>query len=84
MKADQPLIQLSDIWKSFGAIQALRGVSLDIMPGETLGLLGDNAAGKSTLMKILTGVYQPDRGRIQVSGEPAVLDHRSLLRHPGG
>src|SRR5580704_8621432 len=53
----QSLVELSDIWKSFGAIRALRGVSLDIMPGETVALLGDNAAGKSTLMKILTGVY---------------------------
>jgi ABC-type sugar transport system ATPase subunit len=83
MKAGQPLVELSDIWKSFGAIRALRGVSLDIMPGETLGLLGDNAAGKSTLMKILTGVYQPDRGQIRVGGESVVLDRPSESRRRG-
>lgn len=64
-----PVISLIDIWKSFGAVRALRGVDLAVMPGETLGLVGDNAAGKSTLMKILTGVYQPDRGAIEVSGK---------------
>jgi ABC-type sugar transport system ATPase subunit len=83
MKVGQPLVKLSDIWKSFGAIQALRGVSLDVMPGETLGLLGDNAAGKSTLMKILTGVYQPDRGQIHVAGEWVVLDRPSESRRRG-
>jgi ribose transport system ATP-binding protein len=83
MKPGQPLVELSDIWKSFGAIRALRGVSLDIMPGETLGLLGDNAAGKSTLMKILTGVYQPDRGQIRVGGEAVVLDRPSESRRRG-
>jgi ABC-type sugar transport system ATPase subunit len=83
MKVGQPLVKLSDIWKSFGAIQALRGVSLDVMPGETLGLLGDNAAGKSTLMKILTGVYQPDRGQIHVAGESVVLDRPSESRRRG-
>ena len=77
-------MELSDIWKSFGAIRALRGVSLEkIMPGQTLGLLGDNAAGKSTLMKILTGVYQPDRGQIQVGGESVVLDRPSESRRRG-
>jgi simple sugar transport system ATP-binding protein len=83
IKVEQPLVELSDIWKSFGAIRALRGVSLDIMPGETLGLLGDNAAGKSTLMKILTGVYQPDRGQIRVGGESVVLDRPSESRRRG-
>jgi ABC-type sugar transport system ATPase subunit len=79
----QSLVELSDIWKSFGAIRALRGVSLDIMPGETVALLGDNAAGKSTLMKILTGVYQPDRGQIRVNGEPVVFDRPSESRRRG-
>lgn len=64
-----PLVELNDIHKSFGAIHSLRGVSLDIRPGETFALLGDNAAGKSTLMKVLTGVYQPDSGSIRMDGE---------------
>ena len=64
-----PLIKLTDIRKTFGAVTALRGVSLDVEPGETFALLGDNAAGKSTLMKILTGVYQPDHGSIEFLGD---------------
>lgn len=66
----KPLIKLIDIRKTFGAVTALRGVTLDIMPGETFALLGDNAAGKSTLMKVLTGVYQPDSGSIDLDGKP--------------
>jgi ABC-type sugar transport system ATPase subunit len=83
VNTDQPLAELVDIRKSFGAIRALRGVSLDIMPGETLALLGDNAAGKSTLMKILTGVYQPDRGEIRIGGRPVVFDRPSQSRQLG-
>lgn len=66
----KPLISLTEIRKTFGAVTALRGVTLDIRPGETFALLGDNAAGKSTLMKVLTGVYQPDSGSIELDGEP--------------
>ena len=49
--------------KSFGAIDALRGVDLELWPGEALGLVGDNAAGKSTLTKILAGALVPDSGQ---------------------
>jgi len=82
-ETNRPLIELVDIWKSFGPIRALRGVGLDIMPGETLALLGYNAAGKSTLMKILTGVYQPDRGEIRVGGQSVVFDRPSKSRELG-
>jgi simple sugar transport system ATP-binding protein len=54
---------------TFGSLQALRGVDLDIMPGECLGLVGDNAAGKSTLTKVISGTYIPDAGTITVEGE---------------
>ena len=56
--------------KSFGSIEALRGVDLDLWPGEVLGLVGDNAAGKSTLTKILAGAYLPDEGTIELDGRP--------------
>jgi simple sugar transport system ATP-binding protein len=65
-----PRISLRDIRKNFGSLQALRGVDLDIYAGECLGLVGDNAAGKSTLTKIISGVYIPDDGTISVDGEP--------------
>ena len=65
-----PLVEMRNIHKQFGAVQALRGVNLSLYPREVLGLVGDNAAGKSTLMKILTGAYQPDAGEILIDGQP--------------
>jgi ABC-type sugar transport system ATPase subunit len=65
-----PLVQMRGIEKSFGAVQALRGANLTLWPNEVLGLVGDNAAGKSTLMKTLTGVHQPDAGEIRLEGAP--------------
>ena len=78
-----PLIELRDIRKSFGAVVALRGVSLDVRPGETFALLGDNAAGKSTLMKVLTGVHQPDEGSILFDGEQVTFATPAASRSRG-
>jgi simple sugar transport system ATP-binding protein len=78
-----PLVSLTDIRKSFGAVTALRGVSLDVLPGETFALLGDNAAGKSTLMKVLTGVHQPTAGTIAMDGEPVVFHSPAVSRERG-
>ncbi len=64
-----PLVSLRGIRKTFGSLQALRGVDLDILPGECLGLVGDNAAGKSTLTKVISGTYIPDGGTIAVDGQ---------------
>ena len=65
-----PIVEMRAISKSFGPVQALVNVNLHLMPGEVLGLVGDNSAGKSTLMKILTGAYQRDAGEILIDGEP--------------
>ena len=62
------ILDLKDISRSFGAIQALAGVDLALKRGEVLGLMGDNGAGKSTLINILSGVHQPDGGEIHVDG----------------
>jgi simple sugar transport system ATP-binding protein len=66
-----PRVSLHGIRKSFGSVQALRGVDLELFAGECLGLVGDNAAGKSTLTKILAGAYLPDAGTITIDSEPA-------------
>ena len=60
---------LDGVEKSFGAVRALDGVSLEIAAGECVGMVGHNGAGKSTLMHILAGGAAPDRGRIVISGE---------------
>ena len=58
-----PRASLRGIVKTFGSVEALRGVDLDLWPGECLGLVGDNAAGKSTLTKVLSGTYLPTPAR---------------------
>ncbi|NOX60676.1 MAG: sugar ABC transporter ATP-binding protein [Chloroflexi bacterium] len=63
-----PIVELRGIKKNFGAVQALRGVDLMLNHNEVLGLVGDNAAGKSTLMKVLSGAYIPDDGKIFIEG----------------
>jgi rhamnose transport system ATP-binding protein len=63
-----PLLRLSRIAKSFGAVRALKGVSLDLQAGEVHALLGENGAGKSTLIKVITGAHQPDGGLIELAG----------------
>jgi simple sugar transport system ATP-binding protein len=65
-----PLVEARGIAKHFGRIEALRDVSFSLGQAEVLGLLGDNGAGKSTLIKILTGLFPPDKGEILWNGEP--------------
>jgi len=62
-------VKMEGICKSFGRVQALRGVDCTVYQNEVLGLLGDNGAGKSTLIKILVGIYPPDKGGIYLNGE---------------
>jgi len=64
-----PRLSLQGIHKSFGSVQALRGVDMDVFGGECLGIVGDNAAGKSTLTKIMSGTYLPDGGSLTMDGQ---------------
>jgi len=70
-----PLVEMKNISKRFGSIQALEDVNLSVDPAEVVGLVGDNAAGKSTLMKVLSGVHFPTEGGIHFDGK---------LTHIGG
>ena len=77
------LLVVEKVSKSFGHVQALKGVSFDVGAGEVVGLLGDNGAGKSTIIKILSGVYQPDEGTIRRDGLPVQLNDPSSAGHHG-
>jgi ABC-2 type transport system ATP-binding protein len=63
-----PLIQVEDISKRFGNVAAVSGVSFEIQRGEIVGFLGPNGAGKTTTMRLLTGFYRPDTGRVRIDG----------------
>jgi len=68
-----PLVEMRNISIAFGGIKAVDDVTVDLHPGEVVGLLGHNGAGKSTLIKILSGAYRPDAGEIYVAGTRAEI-----------
>jgi len=68
-----PLLQLRGVSKSFGAVQALSDVGIEVYAGEVVGLVGDNGAGKSTLIKAISGVAPPDTGEFFVEGQPVKI-----------
>ncbi|MDF1524446.1 MAG: ATP-binding cassette domain-containing protein, partial [Trueperaceae bacterium] len=72
-QAAPPLVRVQGLRKSFGGVQALKGVDLDIRPGEVHGLVGANGAGKSTLIRLLAGVDVPDDGLLEVDGQPTAI-----------
>jgi ribose transport system ATP-binding protein len=76
-------LRMSGVRKSFGATQALRGVSFQVGPGEVHALIGENGAGKSTLMKILSGAHQPDAGSIELDGAPFTPENPLHARRSG-
>jgi ABC-type sugar transport system ATPase subunit len=68
-----PLLSLRGIVKTFGPVQALRGVDLDIYPGQIHALVGDNGAGKSTLIKTISGIWGPTSGEVSWEGKPVAV-----------
>jgi len=70
-----PLVEMKDVSIAFGGIKAVDHASIDLYPGEVVGLLGHNGAGKSTLIKVLSGAYKRDAGDILINGEEAVINN---------
>ncbi len=82
----QPLLKVSDLRKSYGAIRAVDGVSFEVMPGEIFGVIGPNGSGKTTLFNSMLGQIRPDAGRIELQGQdvthlgPLQLNRRGVGR----
>ena len=80
---EMSIVEMRNIVKNFGAVHALRGVDLTLGKNEVLGLVGDNAAGKSTLMKVLSGAYIPDGGEIFIEGQKVQFTNPQEARRLG-
>jgi D-xylose transport system ATP-binding protein len=78
-----PVLTVRDAQKRFGAVHALKGVSMEAYRGEVLALLGDNGAGKSTLIKCISGIYGLDEGEIALDGERAAIHNPAAARRAG-
>lgn len=77
------MIEVANVSKSYGAVQALQNVSFTVESGQIVGLLGPNGAGKSTAIKIITGYLQPDGGSVQVNGLDVLTQTREVQAHLG-
>lgn len=82
MTKQTPLVEMRNIHKRFGGVHAVQNVSIDLMPGEVVGILGHNGAGKTVLMKALSGAIPCDEGEIIINGEKVKLKRpRDARRH---
>lgn len=73
-KTPNPLLEVRGVVKHFPGVRALKGVNLQLFPGEVVAIIGENGAGKSTLMKILAGVVTPDEGTLEIEGQPVEIN----------
>jgi ABC-type sugar transport system ATPase subunit/ribose/xylose/arabinose/galactoside ABC-type transport system permease subunit len=80
---DVRVLKLADVWKSFDGVDALKGVTFEAQAGEIHALLGENGAGKSTLMAIAAGSLEPDRGSLELNGQPVGASSPQAVRQLG-
>lgn len=81
---DTPLLAVRDLVKTFGPVRAVDGISLDIRAAEVLGIIGDNGAGKSTFLSLLTGFHRPDSGTLLYRGRPVRISSPAVARRALG
>ena len=82
-QAHQPILDIRNVYKRFGGVEALKGVSLALYPGEVVALAGDNGAGKSTLAKMISGVYPADDGEFLLDGTRVRFSTPEAAREAG-
>jgi ABC-2 type transport system ATP-binding protein len=80
---DQPIISTHELRKSFGTVEALRGINLEVYPGEAYGLLGPNGAGKTTIIGAILGLLQPTAGTVTLFGETLNGQSKHMSRRIG-
>ena len=86
MSAASPVVQLDDVHLSFKGVKAVNGVSLHVEPGELFAIIGPNGAGKTSLFNVISGVYQPQEGRVRFQGQdvlgrkPSDIARRGVAR----
>lgn len=78
-----PLLEVRNLSKSFGAVQALRDLTMHVAPGEVVALAGDNGAGKTTLIKAISGVYKPSSGKVLLEGKEVDFSSPQEARERG-
>ena len=89
-ESSAPILQLNNVEAAYGAVKAIRGVSLDVAPGSIVTVLGSNGAGKTTILKTISGILDPQKGSIRFRGEeiqgrdPADIVRRGLVHVPEG
>ena len=88
--AAKPLLRLQNVESAYGPIKAIRGVSLQVQPGEIAAVLGSNGAGKTTILKTISGILDPRRGSVEFDGhditanDPAAIVRRGMVHVPEG
>lgn len=81
--SSEPAVRIEGVEKAFEGVPALRGVTLEVAPGELFGVIGPDGAGKTTLFRLLTGLLLPDAGDLRVLGRDAVVETEEIRRHVG-
>jgi len=79
----EPAVQVTSLVKRYGQVEAVRGISFEVQPGETFGFLGPNGAGKSTTIKILCTLASPTSGSARVAGHDVVRQRDTVRRNIG-
>ena len=82
-RGNAPLVEMRDIRVAFGGLHAVDGVTVDLYPGEVVGLVGGNGAGKSTLIHTLSGAHPADSGEILINGQPVTIHNPRDARQHG-
>lgn len=79
----KPVVHIQDVSKFYGKVQALRHVSLEVMPGEIFGIIGPDGSGKTSLFRLLATLLTPDEGEIMVNGFDSITDYKAIRKCVG-